>query len=432
MARSGVRGKSGRSKGSGGNRGQKGVAPGEIDYQWVDNEEHFSDVLAELVTVDRYALDTEFHRERTYFPQLALVQVAWQPEGRDGIQELALIDPLAVDISRLRQVFETEALCVIHAAQQDLDVLTHAVGTIPKQMFDTQVAAGFVGYGTPSLVALLQGQLNITPAKGDRLTDWLRRPLTENQCQYAALDVEYLLEVHDLLVAELDDISRLDWALDACEELRTRPVSGAHPEDAWLRLKDSRGLRPAARSVAQAVAAWRERRAMTVDVPVRQVLPDLAVLGIAQRGPSSSQELSQARGVDERHSRGGLGAEILEAVRVGKQNDPPEAPKSPDDLDRSLRPAVTLVSAWVSQLARDERIDTAMLGTRADIVAFLRGDDNARLAHGWRAQLLGNGIRDLVAGNAALTFSDGRLRLIDVDQRADSARPATTGDALLD
>lgn len=389
-------------------------APAEIGYQWVATQEHFDDVLAELLEVDRYALDTEFHRERTYFPQLALVQVAWQPDGRDGIQELALIDPLAVDISGFAKLFATESLCVIHAAQQDLDVLTHAVGSVPNKMFDTQLAAGFVGYGTPSLVALLQGEINITPAKGDRLTDWLRRPLTENQCQYAAIDVEYLLEVHDLLEAKLDAAGRTQWSVDACEELRTRPVSGSNPDDAWLRLKDSRSLRPGARAVAQSVAAWRERRAMRVDIPVRQVLPDLAILGVSQRSPSTLKELTQARGIDDRHTRGGIAEELLQAVSDGKNNPPPEAPKSPDDLDRGLRPAVTLVSAWVSQLARDEKIDTVLLGTRADIVAFLRGDEDAKLAHGWRAAMLGDGIRDLVDGKAALTFDSGRLKLVPV------------------
>lgn len=410
MARSGVR-RDGNSKGS---KGPAQNAPGEIVYQWVDTQDHFDDILAELLAVDRYALDTEFHRERTYWPKLALIQVAWQPDGRDGIQELALIDPLAVDISGFGALFASETLCVIHAAQQDLDVLTHAVGSVPDKMFDTQLAAGFAGYGTPSLVALLQGEINITPAKGDRLTDWLRRPLTENQCQYAAIDVEYLLEVHDLLVAKLEASGRMQWSDDACEELRTRPVSGANPQDAWLRLKDSRSLRPGARAVAQSLAAWRERRAMRVDIPVRQVLPDLAILGVSQRSPSTLKDLTQARGVDDRHTRGGIADEILQAVADGKDNTPPEAPKSPDDLDRDLRPAVTLVSAWVSQLARDEKIDTVLLGTRGDIVAFLRGDDDARLADGWRAALLGDGIRDLVEGKAALTFEGGRLKLIAV------------------
>jgi ribonuclease D len=385
------------------------VGDPRIEYRWIDRQDDLDELTATLLDQPRYALDTEFHRERTYFPKLALVQVAWQTGAG---QQVALVDPLVVDVGSLRALFASEALCVIHAAQQDLDVLTHSVGSVPQRMFDTQLAAGFVGYGTPSLVALLQGEIGVTPAKGDRLTDWLRRPLSESQCQYAAVDVEYLLEVHERLVASLSEVGRLSWADDACEELRTRPVSGSSPEDAWLRLKDARSLRPAARSVAQSVAAWRERRAMRTDVPVRQVLPDLAVLGIAQRNPSSVKELSQARGVDERHTRGAIAEEILDAVRSATGVPPPPPPASVDDLDRALRPAVTLVSAWVSQLARDERLDPALLATRADLVAFLRGDADARLATGWRNELVGEGIRRLVGGEAGLTFDgEGRLRL---------------------
>lgn len=385
------------------------VPEAPLPFRWIDRQGDFDDLIGLLAAEPRYALDTEFHRERTYFPKLALVQVAWRTSQG---QQLALVDPLAVDVTPFAKLFASDALCVIHAAQQDLDVLTHAVGSVPAKMFDTQLAAGFVGYGTPSLVSLLQGEIGISPPKGDRLTDWLRRPLSDSQRQYAAVDVEYLLEVHERLVAQLAEAGRLVWAEDACEELRTRPTSGSAPDDAWMRLKDARSLRPSARAVAQSVAAWRERRAMRTDVPVRQVLPDLAILGISQRAPSTLKELSQARGVDDRHARGGIADEILEAVRAAKGSPPPTPPPSADDLDRNMRPAVTLVSAWVGQLARDERIDPALLATRADIVAFLRGDDSARLGTGWRNELVGDGIRRLVGGEAGLTFDpEGRLRL---------------------
>lgn len=389
--------------------------PPPIEYGWIDTQDGLVELVDELVDMPRYALDTEFHRERTYFPKLALIQIAWWPNGTLDGQELVLVDPLGIDVGEFARLFDTDALCVIHAAQQDLDVMTHSVGSVPRAMFDTQIAGGFVGYGTPSLVSLLQGEVDITPAKGDRLTDWLRRPLTDNQCQYAANDVEYLLDVHDRLVAKLDAKGRREWAEAACEELRTRPVSGSVPQAAWLKLKDARSLRPKARAVAQSLAAWREQRAMRVDIPVRQVLPDLAILGISQRAPNSLKDLRQARGVDERHSKGAIADEILTAVEIGRNAEPPDAPRSSDDLDRNLRPAITLISAWVSQIARDEQIDTTLLATRSDIVALLRDDDDARLASGWRADLLGQGIRDLVSGRAGLTFDpQGRLTLMPV------------------
>jgi ribonuclease D len=381
-----------------------------VPHRWIDQQDDLDEVVDALLSQPRYAIDTEFHRERTYFPALALVQLAWGDEG-----DLVLIDPLGVDISVLGRLFDSDVEAVFHAAQQDLDVLTHAVGSVPRRFFDTQIAGGFVGYGTPSLVALLNGELGINPPKGDRLTDWLRRPLTDAQLQYAAADVAHLLELQDRLLVELDELGRIGWVHEACEELRNRPTSGLHPEDAWMRLKDARGLRPRPRAVAQAIAAWRERTAMERNVPVRQVLPDLAVLGIAQRQPNTDKELVQARGVDERFSRGKVAQQILEAVAEGRRSEPPPGRTGGDDLERELRPAVTLVSAWVSQVAKTERIDTSMLATRADLIALLSGDPEARLTHGWRGELLGDGIRRLLAGRAALTFDKGAgLRLVDV------------------
>ena len=388
-----------------------------MTYRWINTDEGVAEYVTRLVSEPRYAMDTEFHRERTYFPKLALVQIA-------GAGEIVLIDPLACDLSPLKQLFASESLAVLHAAQQDLDVLTHAVGAVPERMFDTQLAAGFLGYSTPSLVSLLHSELRVTAAKGDRLTDWLRRPLTADQCDYAASDVAHLLELHDQLTAKLAAEGRVDWVADACEELRTRPVSGTDPYQAWTRLKDVRVLKPRARGVARALAAWRERRAMSIDSPVRQVLPDLAILGISQEQPRTIDELSQSRGVDDRHTRGVIGKEILAAVAEGVANEVALPAGDGEDLDRSLRPAVTLVSAWVSEVARQQRIDTALLATRHDLVAFLRNDADARLATGWRGEFLGEGIRRLVAGQAALTF-DGRggLSLIDV--------PGTTAPAVV-
>jgi ribonuclease D len=170
------------------------------------------------------------------------------------------------------------------------------------------------------------------------------------------------------------------------------------------------------------VAGWRERRAAEVDQPVRRVLPDLALVGVAQRRPTSPGELSKIRGLDDRHLRGNQVDALLRAVRDGL--DRPAAPaeeSEPRELDRELRPAVALVSAWVSQLGRNLEIDTTLLGTRGDIEALLRTDAGARLSTGWRAELVGEPIRRLVDGEAALAF-DGRGGLL---LEARSSRPLT-------
>jgi ribonuclease D len=363
------------------------------------------EVIDALVAEPAYAVDTEFHRERTYYPSLALVQVAWSGG-------LALIDPLAVDVAPLARVLDGPGVAVLHAADQDLEVLEQACGTIPAQMFDTQVAAGFLGMSTPSLATLLERVLGIRVPKGHRLTDWLARPLDDHQLAYAAGDVEYLLAAYEKELAELDARGRRQWVLDECEQLRTRNRAARDPEEAWRRIKEVRQLRGTARRVAQSVAAWREQRAAAIDQPVRHVLPDLAIVGIAQRHPNTLEGLRQVRGLDDRHLRGPQAKEILAAVAAGEAREAPDHPEPPGaELDRDLRPAVGLVAAWVSQLGRNLEIDSGLLGTRNDIEALLRGDADARLAQGWRAELVGEPIRRLVDGEAALAFDHGELVL---------------------
>ncbi len=164
----------------------------------------------------RYAIDTEFHRERTYFPQVALVQLAWA-------DQTVLIDPLAIDLAPLGELLDGPGQCIFHAGTQDLEVLDLACGTVPKNIFDTQIAAGFLGLSSGSLASLLDRYMNIALAKGDRLTDWLQRPLTDAQLLYAAADVDNLLELTDILSAELVTLGRLDWALDESRLLLDRP-----------------------------------------------------------------------------------------------------------------------------------------------------------------------------------------------------------------
>ena len=377
-----------------------------MTFSWIDNDRDLKTLLDGLMTETRVALDTEFHREKTYFPRLALVQLAWS----DG---LAIVDPLSCDARMLSQIFGPDHLIVLHAAQQDLDVLSHAIGVIPHQIFDTQVAAGFLGYSTPSLASLVNAELKIALPKGDRLTDWLRRPLTDGQKSYAASDVEHLFELHDLLTAKLNELGRTQWALDACEELRNRKVGPGDPADAWQKQKDVRALKPRTRGVLASLAEWRERRAMVSDIPPRQVLPDLALQGIAQREPASISELAQSRGVDERHTRGAVGTEILAAVRFGQEH-PLEIPVSDsDDVDRHLRPAITLISAWLSEVARVQKIDNALLATRNDILAFIRQDQAARLLTGWRRDLVGSDLKSLLSGELGLSFDGhGGLKMM--------------------
>jgi ribonuclease D len=380
------------------------------DHRWVADDADLAVLVDELAGEPEIALDTEFHRERTFWPAVSVVQLGW-PGG------IALIDTLAVDPAPLAAILGPGRIITMHAATQDLEVLAKVCGTIPAVLFDTQVAAGFAGYGTPSLASLVQGELGITLPKGDRLTDWLRRPLGPDARTYAAGDVAHLLPLAERLRNRLEERGRLTWADDEIETLRARALVPRRPDEAWWRVKEARSLRGSAIGVAQSVGAWRERRAATVDQPIRFVLPDLALVGIAQRPPTDEGALRRVRGLDDRHLRNGAASELMGAVREGLAlpKDDYRLPVS-SDVERELRPALTLVSAWVSQLARDLGIDTSILATRSDLEALLRGDPAARLATGWRAEALGDAVRSLVDGGAALAF-DGKGGLV-LEQRS--------------
>jgi ribonuclease D len=374
--------------------------------RWVDSDAGLVEVVEQLGDEPVYAIDTEFHRERTYYPHLALVQLAW----RSG---LVLVDPLVVDLAPLAALLvRDDVVAIAHAADQDIEVLEVACGAAPARLFDTQIAAGFLGYSSPSLSSLAERLLGIRLTKGDRLTDWTQRPLTDAQMKYAADDVAHLITIYDELVKRLGRVGRLQWAEDECAALLARARTPQDPDKAWWRIKESRSLRGPARGVAQAVAAWRERRAMATDRPVRTVLSDLAVLGIAHRQPKSLGELRSIRGLDGR-LKDEAARELLTVVEHGRGRSPQtvDLPAN-DDLDRRLRPAATLAAAWVAQLAHDLKIDASLLATRADLHEFLRGVPAARLATGWRNDLVGHRVRQLVDGHAALAFRPGRGDLV--------------------
>lgn len=375
-------------------------------YLLVTNDNELDRIVSSALASDRYAIDTEFHRERTYYPQVALIQLAWD-------DQIALIDPLEVDPKPLAALLESDAVCIVHAGVQDLEVLDLSCGTIPRRLFDTQIAAGFLGVSTGSLASLLDRVLDVKLPKGDRLTDWLRRPLTDDQLRYAASDVEYLFELTDILLGMLDAEGRTEWAAEEYELLKERPRNRREPEDAVGRIKEARSLKGQAYQIATALAAWRELRAAERNIPVRQVLSDLGIVAIAQLGPSSTEQLRGLRGVEARHLRDGADGQIVAAVKVGRDRTPPtrQVPRAPE-LPRHLRPVVTLVTTWIAQLARDHRLDPALLATRADVESLLKNEETCRLNRGWRQELVGKPIAQLVGGDAAVAFDgDGNLVL---------------------
>jgi ribonuclease D len=389
------------------------TAPG-VRQRWVDTAAELDALARELTAADRYALDTEFHGERSYFPRLALVQIAWD-------DQIALVDPLAVDPHPLGDVLRGPGTMVAHAGDQDLAILERCCGTVPTRYFDTQIAAGFVGLGTPALSRLAEQLLGAHLAKGDRLSDWTQRPLGPRQQAYAAADVEHLLALHDALLERLEAHGRVGWAWAECAERLARDRSPQDPDTAWWKIKGARSLRGKSRRVAQTVAAWRERTAQRLDLPPRFVLSDLALVGIVHRVPQDRADLVSVRGVDS-GVKEHVVEELLAAVRAGVEMDDAalRLPPAVTASDRRYQPAVTVLGAWIAERSSELKLEPSLLGTRADLTELVV-EGTGRLASGWRAEIAGEPIRRLLAGELCVVLDGGGSRL-----RLEERRPGPT------
>ena len=376
-------------------------------------------LLADVVGEECYAFDTEFHTERTYVPDLALIQIAWK-------DRVALVDPLAVDPAPLAALFGGPGIAVAHAASQDLDVLMAACGTVPDAVFDTQIVAGFLGMSTPSLSRLVERMLDVSLPKADRLSDWLVRPISARQITYAVSDVAHLLELRTVLTERLRALDRLEWALSECDEVLGDRAPARVPEEAWWRLGDIRSMSRRSRAVAQEVAAWRERTAAETNRPRRMVLSDLGLLAISQRPPRNADELRRTRGVDGRHLAQGRAAEILRAVQQGIDLPPEQIRMPSEGRDAPAPPAaIAVCSGVVRQIADDLDFDQGLLATRSDIAELLSGEPS-RLDTGWRRSIVGDPLRRLIAGEVSAAF-DRRGHLVLEERSGLVASPGSVG-----
>jgi ribonuclease D len=374
--------------------------PAEV--RWVDDDRALTAIVATLRSESEYALDTEFMAERTYWPQLCLVQICWG-------QQVAIVDALACDVCALAEVFEQPSMMITHAGGADLPIIDRACGARPGALFDTQLAAGFIGLGQPSLVSLVHAMLDIRLDKGDQLSDWTRRPLSASALSYAAGDVEHLLPLAAAIRERLAAMERSEWARAECAVLLQTPLRAPDPDVAWWRIKGARSLRGERACIAQVVGAWRELRAQELDRPPRFVLSDLALAALVQRPPRSPGDLGKLRGAGSLPKPVVQG--ILGAVEAGRSMDHADLRSPPKHGDDSaLDAAVGLLTGWAAQVASGEKVDARLLATRDDVKALVNGRPS-RLDGGWRASMLGDDLHALVRGDAIVRLVAGGRRL---------------------
>jgi ribonuclease D len=367
----------------------------------------------------RLALDTEFMGEGRYQTLLCLVQLAI-PAGADASERVEVVDPLAEDLdgAALADVLADPAIeVVVHAGRQDIALVRRRFGTEVHNVFDTQLAAGFLGLGgQASYESLLAEVLGVRIAKSASFTRWNVRPLSPEQRAYAREDVVHLLELAGELERRLSDLGRLQWAREECAPLE-HATDERDLESIFMRLPRHRGLSAPARSVARELVAWREQTAARQDRPVQSILSDSALLEIAKRRPGSKQELEQIRGAGQGSLRR-RAEELLAAVARARERPDEEdtqrrRPPPPGPEDAAL---IAMVEALLRARAQEAGLAYELLAARAElqaIVAAARTGGQApdvRALRGWRRELVGEELLALLDGRVSLSVGDGRVQ----------------------
>jgi ribonuclease D len=362
---------------------------------------------------DFLAVDTEFHRETTYWPQVCLIQVASSDYD-------VLVDPLAkgIDLTPLNQLLaDASRTKVFHAARQDLEIFSRLIGHVPGPVFDTQIAAMACGLGDSiSYENLVSKVVRGTVDKSSQFTDWLRRPLTDKQLSYARGDVLYLREIYKILRRKLEAQSRMEWIEDEHAALLDPEIYQFDPETAWKRLK-IRKYRNDYLAVLANVASWRERVAQETDKPRGRILKDDAIQEIAQQKPRTLEALERMRAVQQGFGKSRHGAGLLQAINQALDDPDAYAPKV-DEPERSGPPPgamVELLKVLLKQVSDDAGVATRLIANAADVESLAREKEpDIAALKGWRRELFGEKALKLKSGKLALAASPKGVKIIEL------------------
>jgi len=365
-----------------------------------------------LAHAEFVAVDTEFMRERTYWPKLCLAQVA-------GPDDAAAIDALAdgIDLAPLDALMANpKVLKVFHAARQDLEIFYLRMNKVPQPLFDTQVAAMVCGHGEAASYESLATKLAKAKIdKSSRFTDWGRRPLSERQIAYALSDVTHLRVVYEKLQRQLDKTGRLSWIAEEMAVLNDPAIYRADPEQAWRRLKP-RGASPRLLGTLKEVAAWRERTAQRIDIPRQRLLRDEQLLEIASHAPKTTEDLAMTRGLGRGFAEGWQGREILEAIEKARtipESELPTRDRAPEQL-RAPSAVVDLLRTLLRLKAEQAGVAGRLVAGADELDRLAAGKRDVPALKGWRREVFGADAVDLIDGRLALALSGDQPKLIQI------------------
>ena len=367
------------------------------------------------------AIDTEFMRDKTYWPLLCLVQIG-------GPEEAAAIDPLApgIDLEPLYALLRrTSLLKVFHAARQDIEIFFNLTGSVPAPLFDTQVAAMVCGFGDSVSYETLAGRLaDAHIDKSSRFTDWQRRPLTDRQLKYALDDVIPLRRVYEKLNVRIAGSGRAHWLEEEMAGLTDPAIYRLEPSEAWRRLRPRSNNRRLLALVHE-LAQWRETTAQQRNLPRNRVLRDESLLEIAAHTPHTIDDLAGARGLGKGFAEGRFGTEILATVaRVLAQPEATyPAPEPRRDTPPGLAPLVDLLRVLLKLRCEENDVAQKLVADAEDLELIAANDDApVRALTGWRAELFGKDALNLKHGRLALTAAGKRIKLVRLEPEAEAAQ----------
>jgi ribonuclease D len=349
----------------------------------IDTPADLETLARELDGTPVIAVDTEFIRERTYYPRGCLLQLAWG-------EQIACVDLLALGgIGALSWLFfDSQSLKVFHAARQDLELFYAMDGRVPSPVTDTQIAGALLGYPDQSGYAtLVEATLGVQLDKQHARTDWSRRPLSDAQLQYAVDDVRYLLQMHRLLEQDLMSKGRQEWARDLYESLCQPALYAPDPGSAWRRVKNWAQLGGPPLARLQALAAWREDLAVERDRPRRWILSDEALIHLARHNPATTDAVGNSglpAAVVRRHA-----ATIVALLATVDEDAAPVDVPNTDRLTRGQTGLARRLAAQLDEVAEDQKVAAAVLATRSDLRDLVRGRRDLAVLTGWRLELVG-------------------------------------------
>ena len=379
--------------------------------QYIDTPGQLATLCEQIKKEPWLALDTEFLREKTYYPKFCLLQIA-TPEW------VACIDPIA--LPQLESLFEAiynpAIVKVFHSCRQDLEIFFQWTGNLPSPIFDTQVAAPLLGFqDNPGYAMLVSSLLSVNLNKAHTRADWSKRPLTEAELEYAADDVIYLCQIYQIMVQKLTALGRIDWLKNDFAELTNPALYKVDPETAWFKIKGKNKLTGKQLSIIQTLAQWREKIAQAEDRPKSWLLRDELLFDLAKLQPETVQELANVRGINER-SVNRYGKELCQLITAAKNRPPVPLHEKDRSAKKSQQEEAILdiLTALVRVRAEENALNPTILASRKDLEELLSNDDvECPLLHGWRYTMAGKELVGLLKGELLLGIDSDKLAIIE-------------------